>query len=79
MHCERRESRRRKPPHPQELRPLGRPADARAGQPDVEAGLKRINGLLRSYEQGEAAMPARDRRQPIDCRFLCDSPGLQRA
>ncbi|MEO7851543.1 MAG: SEC-C metal-binding domain-containing protein [Rubrivivax sp.] len=43
-----------------------------------EAGLERVKGLLRSYEDGEAEKAARDRRSLIDYQFLWDSLGLKR-
>ena len=43
-----------------------------------EAGLERVKGLLRSYEDGEAEKATRDQRSVIDYQFLWDSLGLKR-
>lgn len=40
------------------------------------AGLERVKGLLREYEQGEAAMARRDGRREVSYRFLWDALGI---
>jgi SEC-C motif/Protein of unknown function (DUF2384) len=42
------------------------------------AGLERVKGLLRSYEDGEADQAATQGRSPISYQFLWDALGLQR-
>jgi hypothetical protein len=42
------------------------------------AGLERVKGLLRSYEDGEAAQSAQQGRSPISYQFLWDALGLAR-
>lgn len=42
------------------------------------AGLERVQGLLRSYEDGEAQQAAMQGRGPISYRFLWDALGLAR-
>lgn len=42
------------------------------------AGLERVKGLLRSYEDGEAGMAATQGRRAISYQFLWDALGLQR-
>ena len=42
------------------------------------AGLERVKGLLRSYEDGEARMAAQQRRAEISYQFLWDRLGLAR-
>jgi hypothetical protein len=42
------------------------------------AGLERVKGLLRSYEQGEADQAATQGRSPISYQFLWDALGLAR-
>jgi Protein of unknown function (DUF2384) len=42
------------------------------------AGLERVKGLLRSYEDGEARMAAQQGRAGISYQFLWDELGLQR-
>ena len=67
-----------------QLRAMGRRAGSRLGDQTprqamrTAAGLERVKGLLRSYEDGEAEMAATDRRDPIDYQFLWDRLGLQR-
>jgi hypothetical protein len=43
-----------------------------------EAGLERVKGLLRSYEEGEAQQAAQQRRPQISHQFLWDALGLER-
>ncbi len=40
------------------------------------AGLERVKGLLREYQQGEEQMAARDGREPASYRFLWEALGL---
>jgi hypothetical protein len=42
------------------------------------AGLERVKGLLRSYEDGEVDMAARDGRRTISYQFLWDALGIAR-
>jgi len=42
------------------------------------AGLERVKGLLRSYEDGEAQQAARQGRREISYQFLWDALGLAR-
>ena len=42
------------------------------------AGLERVKGLLRSYEQGETAMARKDGRRVISFQFLWDALGIER-
>ena len=42
------------------------------------AGLERVKGLLRSYEDGEVQQAAQQGRSPISYQFLWDALGLQR-
>jgi len=42
------------------------------------AGLERVKGLLRGYEQGEADQASRQGRSPISYQFLWDALGLSR-
>lgn len=42
------------------------------------AGLERVKGLLRSYEDGEAELAARQGRSPMSYQFLWDALGLER-
>jgi hypothetical protein len=44
----------------------------------TEAGLERVKGLLRSYEEGEAQQAARQGRREISYQFLWDALGLAR-
>jgi len=41
------------------------------------AGLERVKGLLRSYEDGEARAAAQQRRDPVSYQFLWDALGLE--
>ncbi len=43
-----------------------------------EAGLERVKGLLRSYEEGEAQQAAQQGRRQISYQFLWDALGLAR-
>lgn len=42
------------------------------------AGLERVKGLLRSYEQGEAEMARQDGRRAISFQFLWDALRIER-
>lgn len=42
------------------------------------AGLERVKGLLREYEDGEAAMARRDGRRQVSYQFLWDALGISR-
>lgn len=42
------------------------------------AGLRRVKGLLRSYEDGEEDMARMQRRRPISYQFLWDALGIAR-
>lgn len=42
------------------------------------AGLERVKGLLREYEDGEAVMARRDGRREVSYRFLWDELGISR-
>ena len=42
------------------------------------AGLERVKGLLRSYEDGEVRMAAQQGRAEVSYQFLWDELGLQR-
>lgn len=42
------------------------------------AGLERVKGLLRSYEDGERSMAEEDGREPLSFQFLWDELGIAR-
>ena len=44
----------------------------------TEAGLERVKGLLRSYEEGETRQAAQQGRRRISYQFLWDALGLER-
>jgi hypothetical protein len=44
----------------------------------TEAGLERVKGLLRSYEEGESQQAVRQGRREISYQFLWDALGLER-